>query len=186
MPRYGRAVMQDNSSNFSIVIPTKKDTYIIFLSIWLGGWLFGEIFMWRIVHSPGNSEGINQFLWGCLIFWTIGGPWAISRLIWRLIGEEIIAVGEGKITIQKKGQILGGPRDYDLNKVRNIRALENDPGIFDGPPGFGRGPFSRKAMIRFQYEWRTVKFAYDIDAAEARFILEELKERRFLTESNFL
>jgi len=39
--------------------------------------------------------------------------------------------------------------------------------------------------IRFDYGLQTVKFAAGIDEAEAKFIVDKLKERHLLTEINY-
>ena len=43
-PYKGRATIQDNITDLQIIIPAKRNWFIIlFIGAWLGGWLFGEI-----------------------------------------------------------------------------------------------------------------------------------------------
>ena len=104
--------------------------------------------------------------------------------MWNLTGKEIITVGQNRLTIDKKGALLYKPKTYDLNEVKHVR-IQGD--------NIGRGFFSERndgtfnsgGTIRFDYGFQTVKFAGGIDEAEAKFIVDKLKEKHLLTEKNY-
>ena len=78
------------------------------------------------------------------------------------------------------------PKIYDLNEVKNVR-IQDDNIEFGGLFGGRRNnfsPFNSGGTIKFDYGLHTVKFAGGIDEAEAKFIVEKLKEKHFLTEKN--
>lgn len=106
--------------------------------------------------------------------------------IWMLKGKEVITIGQGILRLEKKGALLSRPKEYALDEVKFIRV--QDEGTNYG--GFGRryGPltaFNVGGMIRFDYGLQTVKFANDLDEAEAKYIIQQLKDRRLLTERNW-
>lgn len=185
-PYKGRAIIHDNFTEMQIVIPAKKNWFVtIFLGAWLCGWLMGELFALGAVTGVlgGNFGGFFILFW--LILWTIGGFFAFRSFLWNLIGKEIITVGQGQLTIDRKGILFFKPRVYDLNEVKNIRAQDSISygGLGRGSNNFGT--FNLKHTLRFDYGLKTIEFAGDIDEAEAKFILDKLKERRLLTEKNF-
>jgi len=188
-PYKGRAIIQDNIVNVQITIPAKKHWFIIiFLGAWLGGWVFGELFALGAVTGlfggfSRNPAGFFILFW--LIGWTVGGFFAMRVFIWMLKGKEVITVGQGILKIDKKGALLSRPKEYSLDEVKLIR-VQDEGGSYSG---FGRRygtltAFNLGGMIRFDYGLQTVKFAGDLDEAEARYIIQQLKDRRLLTERN--
>lgn len=188
-PYNGRATIQDNITDLQIMIPVKRNGFILlFTGVWLIGWLFGEIFALGMVTGLFGGRGpANLFIAFWLIAWTVGGFFAFRMFLWNLRGREIITIGQGRLTIDKKGVLLFKPKTYDLNEVKNIRVQDDNLGVagpFGVRPG-GFGAFNAGGIIRFDYGLQTVKFAGGIDEAEAKFILEKLKERHLLTDKNY-
>jgi hypothetical protein len=188
-PYKGRAIIQDNITDLQIIIPAKRNWFIIlFIGAWLGGWLFGEIFALGSVAGffIGRSPaGLFILFW--LIGWTVGGFFAFRMFLWNLSGKEIITIGQDRLTIDKSGALLFKAKIYDLNEVKNIRAQDDNLGG-GGPFGVrssGFGVFNTGGTIRFDYGLQTVKFAGGIDEAEAKFILDKLRERHLLTDKNY-
>ncbi len=187
-PYKGRAIIQDNFTDLQIIIPTKKNWFIIlFIGAWLGGWLFGEVFAIGAVTGllGGNPAGFFILFW--LIGWTVGGFFALRMFLWNLKGQEIITVGQGILSIDKKGILFYKPKVFDLNEVKNIRVQEDNLG-YGGLFGGRRndfGGFNLSGTIRFDYGLQTVKFAGGLDEAEAKSIIQKLKDRHLLKEKNY-
>jgi len=186
-PYKGRATIQDNITDLQIIIPAKRNWFIIiFIGAWLCGWLMGEVFALGAVIGLLGGNPASLFILFWLIAWTVGGFFAFRTLLWTFKGKEIVTVGQGRLTIDKKGVLFYKPKTYDLNEVRNVRVQDENPG-FNSP--FGRrtdfGTFNSGGTIRFDYGLQTVKFASGIDEAEAKYIIAKLTERRLLTERNY-
>jgi hypothetical protein len=133
IPYKGRATIQDNITDLQIIIPAKRNWFIIlFIGAWLGAWIMGEFFALRMVTGLFSGRGpANLFILIWLIGWTVGGFFAFRMFLWNLIGKEIITIGQGTLAV-------AGP--------------------FGIRPG-GFGAFNTGGTIRFDYGLQTVKFA---------------------------
>src|SRR6201985_1450701 len=100
IPYKGRSPIQDNITDLQIIIPAKRNWFIIlFLGAWLGGWFVGEVVAFRMEGGFFSGKGIpNLFVLFWLIGWTVGGFFAFRISLWNLIGKEIITVGQGGLT----------------------------------------------------------------------------------------
>ena len=187
IPYKGRTTIQDNVTDIQIIIPAKRNWFIIiFIGAWLGGWLMGELFALGAVtglFSGRSPAGFFILFW--LVAWTVGGFFAFRTFLWNLKGREIVTVGQGRLAIDKKGALLSKPKEYDLNEVKNLRVQDDDPsyGMFGGRRN-NFGAFGLGGTIRFDYGLQTVKFANGVDEAEARFIINKLKDRHMLMDKN--
>ena len=187
-PYKGRATIEDSFTELQITIPAKRNWFVIlFLGAWLGGWFMGEIFALGAVTGQlgGNIGGFFLLFW--LIGWTVGGFFAFRVFLWNLRGKEIITVAQNSLTIDKVGAFLFKPKVYDLGEVKNVR-IQDDVSGFGGMFGGRRNDFNtfnKGGIIRFDYGLQTVRFASGIDEAEAKFIIDKLKERHMLTEKNY-
>ncbi|MDH7459799.1 hypothetical protein QEG73_00875 [Chitinophagaceae bacterium 26-R-25] len=187
-PYKGRATIQDNFTDLQITIPAKRNWFtIIFLAVWLGGWLTGEIFALVMVTGLFGKNPAGFFILFWLVGWTVGGFFAFRTFIWNVMGKEIITVGQGQLMVAKKGAFFFKPKDYDLNEVKNIRVKDDTSG-FDGLFSGQRSEFwlfNNGGVIRFDYGLQTIKIAGGIDEAEAKFIISKLKDQHVLTERNY-
>ena len=183
-PYKGRAILQDNITNLQIIIPTRKNWFIIlFTGAWLGGWVFGEVFAISTVSGIFGGEPAGFFVLFWLIGWTVGGFFVIRILVWMLVGKEIVTAGQSRLTIDKKGAFLFRPKIYDLNEVKNMRVQDDIPGYGSGFFGGHRnnfGAFGSTGTIKFDYGLKTVRFGGGLDEAEAKFIIQKLKDRHLL------
>jgi hypothetical protein len=183
-PYRGRATIQDNFTDMQFIIPAKRNWFIIiFLGAWLGGWLMGELFVSGMFISrlAGNPAGLFVLFW--LVAWTAGGFFAFRTFLWMVKGKEVITVGQNTLKIDRKGSLLFKAKVYDLNEVKNLRVQDDFLNFFWRRSDLSA--FNSAGMIRFDYGLKTIKFAQGIDEAEAKFILDKLKERRMLTEKNY-
>lgn len=186
-PYGGRAVITDNFDKVEIVIPGKKNYFILlFFSFWLIGWFFGET---SVASTMGTDGAPDMFLYVWLAGWTIGGIFAVSTILFMLLGKETIEAGQGAISIRNQALFFLPPKVYDLNEVKHIRAAE-EFSMYNGFQ-FGRrqqrGVFSNfnSGTVKFDYGLKTIKFGNDLDEAEARYIIGRLKSKKILTDKNF-
>ena len=179
-PESGRAIIHEEGGALQIIIPKRwnilKVLVILFLFAWLGGWLFGEITAIASLHLgnfnrlPSSSDSF-MFFW--LIAWTVGGLAVISFILWFFFAKEIINVTVDTLTIENKILNVGRTKRYALSDVKNLRSSQS------GAFAYGTLFFSRynRGSLAFDYGMKTVRFANDIDKAEAVHILNLIKER---------
>ncbi|WP_067141742.1 hypothetical protein [Oceanivirga salmonicida] len=115
-----------------------------------------------------------------LICWTIGGIGAIYTLFWKLIGYELITVENANLKISKKLGLINRKRKYEIREIKDMAIIQstlsyNDKDFF---------AFENQ-KIKFDYGMKTIKFASEIDEAEAKMILEKLKRNHNFREYNF-
>ncbi|MDB5281756.1 MAG: hypothetical protein JWO06_831 [Bacteroidota bacterium] len=188
IPYSGRSIITDNFDRIEISIPVKKNWFIIiFLGAWLGGWLMGETVALAAVTGLFGKIGPPQlFITFWLVGWTAGGLFAIRTWIWNLSGKEVINIGQGQLTVTKKGALFIKPKTYDLNEVKNVRAQDDEGST--NIWGVRRNDFwniGSGGTIRFDYGMKTIKFAGGVDEAEAKSILAMLTEKKILSAKNF-
>ena len=119
-PRHSATELPDG---LAIRIPARRNLFILaFLSLWLCGWLFGEISApIAFLKSADKNPGAAGFLLVWICGWTIGGGFAILVWLWQLKGCEIVTVSPSALSIGR--QIFGyGPvKHYDLAEIRDFR-----------------------------------------------------------------
>lgn len=182
IPYAGRAIINDTFDGLEIIIPSKKNWFlIVFLGFWLVGWTLGETAaLAAITGFLGELGPQRSFVLLWLIFWTIAGFFTLSAFLWNLLGKEIITAIQGQLTIAKKGALFYRTKMYNLNEAQNFRIQQdNYSGKYQRrrKNGFWFG-----GIIAFDYGMKTVRFGLGIDEAEAKFILSKLFNKRILTE----
>ena len=171
-PYNGRATILDNFTDLQIIIPAKRNWFIIlFIGAWLGGWIMGELFALGAVTGLLRGNPASLFILFWLIAWTVGGFFAFRTFIWNLRGKEIITAGQNMLTIDKKGALLFKPKVYDLNQVKNIRVQEDNLGFGGRRNDFGA--FNLGGTIRFDYGLQTVKFGKTESTRQKQVLLLE-------------
>ncbi|WP_312334487.1 hypothetical protein [Sphingobacterium sp.] len=191
-PYEGIANIDQTPNGYQITIPAKKHIPVImFLSFWLVAWFVGVNF----VGSPflgdfydngnGGSGFDNLFSIVWLVLWIPGGLFVMKTLMWYLIGKEIILIDREQVSITRKNDIFFRTRIYDLKEAKNFH-VEEEPFEF---AFWGRrndlSLFKNRGSIRFEYGFKTIRFANDMDQAEANHILERLKSSGYLNSTNF-
>ena len=185
IPYAGRAIINDNITSLEIVIPVKRIwVVIIFFCFWLTGWLAGEVLaIWEVLSTAGG-DSVNSFILIWLAGWTVGGFVVFKILLWNLMGKEILTFEQGQLTINRVGSLFFKPKVYDLNEVKNIRILQN----LNNYPQWGRrnsfGPFDIGGTIAFDYGLKTIKFGAKLEEPEAKHILQLLRNKKFIKDSN--
>ena len=184
VPYGGRATITEHFDKVEITIPAKKRIFIIlFFCVWLCGWVFGETTAIGEVSKDGLG---NLFMVVWLTGWTVGGLFAMYSIWVMLAGKEFIEAGQGVIAIKNQALFFMPERVYDLREVKNLRIEEPEEENF----GFGRRnppklDLTNVGTIRFDYGMKTIRFGNGIDEAEAKYIVDKLKNKRILTDQNF-
>ena len=103
IPYAGRAIITENFDGFEIIIPSKKNWFLIpFLGVWLCMWCLGEFFALStlILGKTGIAPGLFMLVW--LSGWTVGGFFAFRAFFWNLMGKEVISISHGELKIDKQ------------------------------------------------------------------------------------
>lgn len=107
--RGARATIAGGPQGLEIIIPARRHLVVLlFLGVWLVGWLMGEVSAIGQVLS-GRSTGSEGFLLFWLLFWTAGGGFAGYLWLWMLVGKERILMGPSTLTM--KHDVLGLGRE---------------------------------------------------------------------------
>jgi len=189
-PRYQ---VEDLGMSTQISIPARKNWFIlIFMGVWLTGWLFGELFALGVLFSSvggllARIFGIGAFdffefddgmgpafaggfilVW--LAFWTVGGYAAARTFLWQLAGKEVIEVGPTGIRLSRPIFGLGRVKEYHADEIAGVRLLRGDEGT--GKKGIAGPP-----QLVFDYGFDTVGFGGGLTTGEVEGILEEITTR---------
>jgi hypothetical protein len=183
----GRAIITDNWNEQQIVIAARRNWFaLLFIPVWLCGWLLGEVFVLIAVLNlalAGSALALILLLW--LTFWTYGGFRAVQGLLWNIKGREVITLGSGLLTIDRRFQPLYRRREYELSEVSGLRV--HNPWAFtlfsDGWKHIGGA--GKEGSIRFEWGTKTISFGEGLRRAEAESLLQELRGTRFLSPVNF-
>lgn len=168
-PSQPRSVVTDEPGALRIEIPVKRNAfYTIFLTFWLGGWACGEYFAAReIIRSKALFTNLFLIFW--LGMWTVFGLMAIWSWLWILAGREIIRIESGILAIRKEIGGLGRTKEYSVSEMRDLRV---------GPPVYqGRRNMIPDGTIAFDYGAKTYRFAQAIDEAEAKQLIDTIRQR---------
>jgi len=174
-----RAKINDTINGLEIVIPSKKNFFIIlFIAFWLMGWVFGEVAALKSLLFPDEEfAGIpSLFLIGWLGAWTVGGAFAIYTWLWNIKGKEIIIINSEEISYKKDLFGFGRSREYTLAEIKDMRVIDKPSGFWGSQSyndfwGFSVG------VIGFDYGYKTYKIGNSIDEAEAKHIINEISQR---------
>jgi hypothetical protein len=187
-PYPGKSTITETIGGLDILIPTPKNWFaIIFTGAWLCGWALGEIFVLIKLISGIEEVFVNLFMLFWLIMWTAGGVMTFRTFYWMAFGYELISFDRGQLTIDFDGLLLAKPKSYDPRDIRKVRVSEG--GWATDVWGNSRFMYlmpGKTGKIKFDYGLKSIGFAIGIDESEAHFIINKLKEKGILTESNFI
>lgn len=181
-PAPARAVIADTPKGLQITIPTKKNYFIIvFLGLWLIGWLAGAIGVPVGLFRDGKAAPDAAFVIIWLLFWLAFGGFTIYAWLWNVVGKEIITVDGTLLSLKHDLLGRGRVKQFELAHVRYLRPspLAFHPWDFrSGVQVWGLGG----GTIAFDYGARTYRFGSSIDEAEARQIAKMIAARYKLSE----
>jgi hypothetical protein len=177
-PQAPRFHVEVTADGLRAVIPARRNWFVVlFLTAWLGGWVFGEISAASelLRNSDKTQPGFLAF-W--LIGWTLGGAFAATAVVWQLAGREVLSINSDTLLHRAEAFGLGWSRSYRTSEVRNFRSTDYASNTFANqrtwlPPvtGSGFGP------VAFDYGARTIRMAPSLEEAEAAMLVRELSSR---------
>jgi hypothetical protein len=184
-PSNGRARISQDFTALKIEIPSRKNWFVlIFFTFWLGGWFMGESFAIQEVFNSGVPFYENAFLLFWLGGWTVGGAFVILTILWQLIGKEIIIVSRGILKIEKSIRFVGLKKSYDIASIKNL-TINPVPQLSNWNNRRNSSNVLNSGKIQFDYGMKTIKFANDVEEAEARMLLTKLKDNTNFREEQF-
>lgn len=174
-PESPRFVLEQTPAGLHAVVPARRNVFVLlFMCVWLGGWVFGEVHAIRELTSPTeNTPYLFLAVW--LAGWTLGGAFAVGTVLWQFAGREVISIGSGTLEHRVEAFGIGRTRSYRLSDVKNLRATDfsanpftNQAAWFPPVTGSGFGP------VAFDYGARTMRFAPALEEAEAKLLVGKL------------
>jgi hypothetical protein len=184
-PYDGRAKLFFDGFEFKIVIPTKKSWFlIIFCFIWLSGWSIGGIGAINSLSTEINYS-INASQFFQLVIWTLSGLFTITILLWTFFGKEKIIIDKSLIIIENGLLNLKiKKKQYNFNMVKNLEFNTTRSTSVYFRQGKSIGDFMgfTGGKLKFDYGMKTIMFGSNIDEAEARYLLDEIKKKGFYKE----
>ena len=122
-PRYQTS---QSASGPRVVMPPRRRIFIIlFLCAWLGGWYFGETSAINEIMNPKKGED-HGFLIIWLAGWTLGGLWALTCVLWLLVGREVLEISANALWYRIEIAGIGMTRIYSMNEIRDLRVSVAD------------------------------------------------------------
>jgi len=170
----GRVKVDDQGIFFQIIIPSKKNIFIIlFLCAWFGGWSIPETDIIKDIVQGTQNKGFELFPLFWLMTWTAVGVIVLLVIIWMIAGNEVVTLSPLTLKIERKAYGVGLSKEYSLSEVRNFRVQISGESIYSEIEAWG---FVGRRLA-FDYELKTVKFASGIDEEEAVYLLEVFKKK---------
>lgn len=169
-----RATMAGGPEGLEIIIPAGRNLVMaIFLGMWLTGWLVGEL---NAVAQLRRDIASDPFLLVWLTGWTVAGIAVAYVWLWTLVGKERIVMGPSMLRVKRDVMGFGRTRVYALSKIRNLRVAAQprrpgSPNLAFGLAGFMGG------VIAFEWGGKTIRFGASLDEAEARMIVDRMRQR---------
>ena len=169
-----RTAVSDGPDGLTFVVPSRRQWFaMLFLPVWLVGWLFGEVFAVRGLIS---GKGPSLFLLVWLTMWTLGGGLALLGWLWMLAGRERLVVKPGVLVHRLELFGLHRTREYDLSQVRNLKVSPESFNPWNMGSSFRMWGLGG-GVVSFDYGARTIRVAASVDEAEGRMIVNRIQER---------
>jgi hypothetical protein len=106
----------------------------LFLTAWLVGWGFGEVFAARELLS-GKPGPPDLFVAAWLAAWTVGAGAAICVWLWMAKAREVIVLQRDALTVRREVLGVGPAREYDLHhRIFESRRIHGTPTTGVSPP----------------------------------------------------
>lgn len=176
-------IIKKGMNEFSFISYPKKRWFgIIFIHLWLIGWLFGEVSVIDTLFFDGvylqldSFEKENEvFLYIWLTIWTFGGLFALFQLLWMLFGEEKVKIDRHNIEITRVLALLRKRKKYEIDQILNFRVkLEEKPTFNEQRKA--NSFFTNYGSLRFSYKGKEVKFGLDLSKKEALIVYENFRD----------
>lgn len=183
-PSQRKSQLSDTPRGLEVTIPAPRQILVVlFLPIWLVGWLFGEVSVISELASGSAKGGASAFLLIWLAGWTVGGAFAIGTTLWMYFGKERVLLTTTSLGIRREALGIGRSREYELSQIRNLRVSPESFSMFN--PGNGvRVLGLGGGNIAFDHGAATIRFGAGIDEAEATQIAADLRARHSFASSS--
>lgn len=173
-----RSKVRDEPGGLLIEIPSRVNWFAaVFLTAWLGGWAMGEVTVLRRLLFPGDNEPFSFFSLFWIIGWTVGGVVAGFSLLWMIAGKERVLLGSDALVVQRAVLGLGRKRSYDVSLISRLRVAPVESPDRARKSSWSALDLAVSGGIAFDYGPRTIHFAASLDEAEARSLVETLRQR---------
>ncbi len=151
---------------------------LLFLPLWLAGWVFGEAAALAALAGRERlrSPAPDAFLVLWLLAWSVAGVLVVAAFLWNAFGRETVEISGRTLRVSRRALGLGRTREYDGAQVRELRVLAPPPGPPAQPEGMRHAAFGGGA-VAFEYGTRTVRVLGGLDEPEAARVVEELRGR---------
>lgn len=184
IPYPSRAIINDNSDGVDIIIPAKKNLFVL---VGACAWLFVSFYFGLFVSANLlgiGAAGARVFVYIFLSILVIQGIFAVRKLWWNLAGKELIHVAQGVITIQRKGDWFKRTKSYDLAQCTNFCAAEVAMPVYhyNNRTAAMLSKKPNPGTISFTYDVvDTIQFGDYLPEAEANYILERLHAKKLIS-----
>ena len=176
-PFKAKSKVEEREDALVISIPTPKIWFtMIFVPIWLLGWLYGLVMVSGSLLSDGAFGQNRAFLLVWLLFWLGGGLFLIFALFRMFFGREIVTITAADTQIRSELLGFGSSKLYDQQHIKMLRSSSGSISPFSlgaNMVWYGFLPGS----IAFDYGARTIRFAAGLDEAEAGALVTRISER---------
>src|SRR4030095_14423305 len=170
-----------------ISIPSLKNWFLVFfLGFWLIMWVIGEVGVLLFLILDTSKSVYDgppiPFLILWIIFWTVGGGYAIYQLAWLVAGKEVVEVTTQGMTISRVVSSIRSSKEYSSNYIKELRVSSsnmnlNHPMLMWPYSYFSPWRHNIIGSLAFDYGAQTFRFGMSIDEAEAKQIIAEIQQR---------
>jgi len=171
-----RARIEGGPEGLEIVIPASRNPFVVVvLGVWLVGWSMGEMnVLAQVLSGRMGPPGPVLVLW--LLFWTAGGLVALYVWLWRLTGKERILIGTSTLRMKRDILGFGRTRVFELRKISRLQVVPPSVGSANRDVAARLSGLAGGA-IQFEYERWAIRFGFSLAEAEARMIVERMRQR---------
>lgn len=176
LPKAARHQARFTGESLLITIPSRKQWLLVpFLAVWLLFWAFAWLqVVSALFKFPLHLIGPALFQFGFmafwLIFWSAGGVFALTTLLWLLVGVETIEVDPRHFHIRRQILGFGRSKRFKLEFVRDLR-ISQTATWFDGQTYFN-SIWRFEGPLTIDYGAKTYRCGSGVDEAEARQIIK--------------
>lgn len=179
-------------ASHQFIIPSRKIWYVIATTgfgvlIWTAVSVILAIFLPTLLNSVLNPTDVEEIgvlhliiavvILASILFWAFLGLFIGRIFLWHIGGKEIIEVTPQSIKLCSQIFNLGRTKIYRAEGIKNLRFAP--PSKAPDLPDTVIDPYGISLTIdwlAFDYEQKTVWFARSINEAEARHLLEAIKQ----------
>ena len=182
-PAAGRAQVREDGRGIEIVIPARRQAYVIaFLGFWLVCWAAAEGIVPAVLLRRELPTAMRAFVAGWLCLWTLGGVLIIYLWLWMLVGKEVIRLDGATLSVKRDVLGAGRTREFEWAHVADLRPSPDEASPWLHMSRWGYRPMlPEPGRILFDYGAKTYRFGGGVDAPEARDLIERMTARYTLS-----